>query len=98
MLRSLQHYPLSDFLVQRVQLFSREEYLFNSAISLEAAAGGSIWLSTISLLVKGFPYSALLSSRSGRNVAPVKARPANTPRDREYDRIWARIPASVCAV
>src|SRR5258705_91238 len=38
-----------------------------------------------------------LSSRSWRSVAPCSEMPANTPRDRDQDRISARIRASVCA-
>jgi hypothetical protein len=53
---------------------------------------------TICLLVICLAYRSRFSSRSWRKVAPCKEMPANTPREREYERIFAVILASVWAV
>jgi hypothetical protein len=41
------------------------------------------------------PYKILVASPSGLTTAPLRLTPANTPRAREYVRIWARIFQSV---
>src|SRR5579871_942660 len=79
-------------------LCSRLEYLFSRSISSTAAFGGRIPFVTISRFSSFLPYSAALSSRSCRSVAPSRARPANNPCDRDQERMSACICASVWAV
>ena len=63
--------------------YLRLEYLFSSASSLDAAAGGRVSLMTRSLLEMVFPYKSLFHSSSWRSVAPSSDKPAKSPRARE---------------
>src|SRR5579864_3125967 len=61
-----------------------------------ADAGGRILLLiTMSWPLTPLPYSLSLPSLSGRRVEPSREIPANNPRDREYERISARMVTSV---
>src|ERR1700693_1284822 len=65
--------------------------LLRVARSGPAEAGARIiLLITMSLALTPLPYSLRFSSPSGRRLEPSSETPANSPREREYDRISAR--------
>ncbi len=72
------------------------DFLSRVETSNFAVAGAWILLLiTMSCAVTPFPYSLSLPSLSGRSVEPSREIPANNPREREYDRISARMVTSV---
>ena len=60
-----------------------------------ASQGVTTAVSRISRLLIGRPYSFRFSLESGRRVAPSSEMPANRPRERDQDKISARIRTSV---
>src|ERR1700686_955524 len=67
------------------------DFLLRVARSGLAEAGARIvLLITMSLALTPFPYSLRFPSPSGRRLEPSSETPANSPREREYDRISAR--------
>lgn len=83
--------------------FGSERFLgeaFASSPSRMAAAAGLPTFPSrkISFAVNFFPYTFSFAPLSGRRVDPSNEIPANSPREREYERISARIATSVAAV
>jgi alpha-amylase/alpha-mannosidase (GH57 family) len=75
----------------------RGEYLSRVAMNCWAAGGTRTLPWMMSRFVRRRPYSAWLSSISSRNVEPWSETPANTPRERDHERISAVRYASVLA-
>src|ERR1700682_4379575 len=72
------------------------DFLLRVETSNFAEAGAWIeLLITISFALMPFPYSLALPSLSGRRVEPSREIPANSPREREYERTSARMVISV---
>src|SRR5437868_3711364 len=72
------------------------EYLVNSAsISCAVAGAATLPCRRISFTETSRPYNFRFARLSGRKVEPSRETPANSPREREYDSISARMTTSV---